>query len=180
MKAPPRQTLRMRGGCIALPLLNVVPIVQCRHATPDHRALSASDAPHALCPQNLIGSHASLPENSDVALSVIPEDYIELLRCSGDRHRALSLHSRANVRDIHRLRDVLTDLVEDRLRNRPWIILEWSVKNRVQLRRSRLLAPVRLPSGYGHLLIAILTMSHNPDASPNTLCKTVMPLATPT
>src|SRR5215813_3398348 len=69
---------------------------------------------------NLIGSHASLPKNSDVALSVIPEDYIELLRCSGERHRALLLHSRANVRDIHRLRDVLTDLVEDRLRNRPW------------------------------------------------------------
>src|SRR5262249_33083150 len=74
----------------------------------------------AICSPNLIGSHASLPKNSDVALSVIPEDYIELLRCSGERHRALLLHSRANVRDIHRLRDVLTDLVEDRLRNRPW------------------------------------------------------------
>src|SRR5215813_2965744 len=49
-----------------------------------------------------------------------------------------------------------------------------------QLRRSRLLAPARLHSGYGHLLMAILTMSRSAEASPNTLCKTVMPLATPT
>src|SRR5262249_41810239 len=48
-----------------------------------------------------------------------------------------------------------------------------------QTRRARLLAPARLRSGYGHLLIAILTMSRNADASPNTLCRTPMPLAVP-
>jgi len=58
---------------------------------------------------NLVGSHAGLAENSDVARSVIPDDHIELLRCDGDRHRALLLHARANVRDIDRLRGILTD-----------------------------------------------------------------------
>jgi len=51
-----------------------------------------------LVPSNLIGSDASLPENSDVALGVIPDDHIELLRCGGERHRAVLLHTRANVR----------------------------------------------------------------------------------
>jgi hypothetical protein len=36
---------------------------------------------------NLVGSHAGLAENSDVARSVIPDDHIELLRCDGERHR---------------------------------------------------------------------------------------------
>jgi hypothetical protein len=66
-------------------------------------------------PSNLIGSDSGLPENSDVARSVIPDDQVELLGCAGERHRALLLHARAYVRDIHRLRDMLTDLVEDRL-----------------------------------------------------------------
>ena len=60
-----------------------------------------------LVPPNLIGSHAGLPENSDIALGVIPDDHVELLRCGGERHRALLLHARACVRDIHRLRDIL-------------------------------------------------------------------------
>ena len=62
-----------------------------------------------LVPPNLVGSLAGLPENSDVARSVIPDDHAELLRCGGERHRALLLHARANVRDIDRLRDILTD-----------------------------------------------------------------------
>ena len=70
-----------------------------------------------LVPSNLIGSDAGLPENSDVTLGVIPDDYIELLRRSGERHCALLFHARANVHDVHRLCDILTDLVEDRLRN---------------------------------------------------------------
>ena len=60
-----------------------------------------------LVPPNLIGSHAGLPENSEVALGVIPDDHVELLRCRGERYRALLLHARACVRDIHRLRDIL-------------------------------------------------------------------------
>ena len=58
---------------------------------------------------NLVGSHAGLAENSDVARSVIPDDHIELLRCDGERHSALLLHARTNVRHIDLLRDILTD-----------------------------------------------------------------------
>ena len=53
-----------------------------------------------------------------IPLGVIPDDHIELLGCVGDRQRALLLHARAHVRDTDRLRDIVTDLVEDRLRRR--------------------------------------------------------------
>src|SRR5262249_45099348 len=125
-------------------------MVQCRHMTANHRSLSASDAMLLISP-NLVGSHAGLAENSDVARSVIPDDHIELLRCDGERHSALLLHARTNVSPSRYLDGTGS-------RDRPCRCWNDQSSREVRLRRSRLLAPARLPSGYGHLLMAILTM----------------------